>query len=88
MYVIAEVAESDIQRVKVGQRARITGYSLPHPIEGAVERLGLKVSRNSLVADNPVNLTDARIVEVKILLDDGSSVQNLIDAQVEVLINP
>jgi HlyD family secretion protein len=88
MYVIAEVAESDIQRVKIGQRARITGYSLPKPIEGAVERLGLKVSRNSMVPDNPVNLTDARIVEVKILLDDGSAVQNLIDSQVEVLIKP
>jgi len=88
MYVIAEVAESDIQRVKVGQRAKITGYSLPKPIEGQVERLGLKVSRNSLVQDNPVNLTDARIVEVKIRLDDGSLVRNLIDAQVDVLIQP
>jgi HlyD family secretion protein len=88
MYVIAEVAESDIQRVKVGQRAKITGYSLPQPVEGAVEQLGLKVTRNSLVVDNPVNLTDARVVEVKIRLDDASKVQNLIDAQVEVLINP
>jgi HlyD family secretion protein len=88
MYVIAEVADSDIQRVKIGQRAKITGYSLPGPLEGQVERLGLKVSRNSLVPDNPVNLTDARIVEVKILLDDGSSVRNLIDGQVEVLITP
>jgi HlyD family secretion protein len=88
MYVIAEIAESDIQRVKIGQRARITGYSLPQPVEGVVEQLGLKVSRNSLVVDNPVNLTDARIVEVRIRLDDSSKVQNLIDAQVEVLINP
>lgn len=88
MCVIAEVAESDSQRVKVGQRAKITGYSLPHPIEGTVERLGLKVSRNSLVRDNPVNLTDARIVEIKIRLDDSGKVRNLIDAQVEVLINP
>ena len=52
-----------------------------------VERLGLKVSRNSLVTDNPVNVTDARVVEVRIRLDDGSKVQNLIDAQVEVVIN-
>jgi HlyD family secretion protein len=88
MCVIAEVAESDSPRVKIGQRARITGYSLSHPIEGAVERLGLKVSRNSLVLDNPVNLTDARVVEVKIRLDDSNKVRNLIDAQVEVLINP
>ena len=88
MYVIAEVAESDIQRVKVGQRARITGESLPGPLFGTVEQLGLKVSRNSLTQKDPVSLTDAHIVEVKIRLDDGRSVTSLIDAQVEVLITP
>jgi HlyD family secretion protein len=88
MYVIAEVAESDIQRVKVGQRARITGESLAGPLLGTVEQLGLKVSRNSLTLKDPVNLTDARIVEVKIRLDDGHRVTSLIDAQVDVLINP
>ena len=87
MSVVAEVAESDIQRVKLGQRAKITGYVLPHPIEGAVERLGLKVSRNSLAVDDAVNITDARVVEVRIRLDDSADVRNLIDAQVEVLIN-
>jgi HlyD family secretion protein len=88
MYVFAEVAESDIHRVKVGQRAKITGYSLPNPMEGAVERMGMRVSRNSLAIDNPVNITDARVMEVRILLDDGSAVRNLIDAQVDVVINP
>jgi hypothetical protein len=46
------------------------------------------VSRNSLAVDNPVNITDARIMEVRIRLDDGSKVQNLIDSQVDVLITP
>jgi HlyD family secretion protein len=88
MYVIAEVAESDIQRVKVGQRAQISGDSLPGPLAGTVEQLGLKVSRNSLTLKDPVSLTDARIVEVKIRLDDGRSVTSLIDAQVQVVIAP
>ena len=86
MYVIAEVAENDIPRVKVGQNARITGESLPAPLEGKVVTLGFKVSRNSMTQHDPVGLTDARIVEVKILLDNGSSVRNLIDAVVEVRI--
>jgi HlyD family secretion protein len=88
MYVIAEVAESDIRRVRVGHRARITGDTLPHELQGKVEQLGLRVSRNSLVVRDPVGLTDARVIEVKILLDDGSSVKSLIDAQVDVLITP
>lgn len=88
MYVIAEVAEGDIQRVRIGQRARITGDSLPRQLQGTVEQLGLRVSRNSLTLRDPVSLTDARIIEVKILVDDGSSVTSLIDAQVDVLIAP
>jgi len=87
MSVFAEVAESDIQRVKVGQRAKITGYVLPRPLEGTVDRMGLKVSRNSLAVDDAINITDARVVEVRIKLDDGTDVRNLIDAQVEVLID-
>jgi HlyD family secretion protein len=88
MFVIAEVAESDISRVRVGQRARITGDSLPKQLGGRVEQVGLKVSRNSLMPGDPVSLTDARVVEVKLLLDDSASVKGLIGAQVEVLIDP
>jgi HlyD family secretion protein len=88
MYVIAEVAESDIQRVKLGQRVKISGDSLGQPIEGKVERMGLRVSRTSLAVHDPVSLSDARVIEVRILLDDASSVKNLIDAQVEVIIGP
>jgi HlyD family secretion protein len=88
MYVIAEVAEGDVPRVKPGQRATITGSGLSHGLEGSVEQLGFKVAKNSMAAHDPLNLTDARIVEVKVLLDDGSSVKNLIGAQVEVLIRP
>ena len=86
MYVLAEVAESDVRRVKVGQRARITGDSLPRPLDGVVERLGSRVSRNSIAVDNPVNITDARVVEVWVRIDDPSTVRNLTDAQVTVVI--
>jgi hypothetical protein len=35
---------------------------------------------------DPVSITDARVVEVKILLDDPTTVRSLIDGVVEVLI--
>lgn len=86
MYVVAEVAESDIGRVKIGQRAKITGDSLSQTLNGVVERLGLRVSGNSMTQHDPVSITDARVVEVKILLDDATAVRDLIDGVVEVLI--
>jgi len=72
--------------VKIGQRVKISGDSLSQALEGVVDRLGLRVSRNSMTQHDPVSITDARVVEVKILLDDPTTVRNLIDGVVEVLI--
>jgi len=88
MYVIAEVPETDISRVKVGQVATISGDSFAEKLEGKVVQLGFQISGNSMVLRDPVNLTDARIVEVKILLDNAAAVKNLIGGQVDVRILP
>ncbi len=88
MYVVAEVAENDIPRVRIGQETSISGDGIPEKLKGKVVQMGLKVSRNSMVLRDPISLTDARIVEVKILLDDADSVKNLINAQVDVRILP
>lgn len=88
MYVVAEVADTDISRVKVGQTADISGDTLSEKLQGKVVELGRRVSRNSMVLRDPVSLTDARIVEVKILLDDPATVKNLIGGQVDVRILP
>jgi HlyD family secretion protein len=87
MYVIAEVAENDINRVKVGQRATITGDSFSGKLEGTVEQGSAMVAPNSVSYDNPRNLTTTRVIEVKILLDESKVADRLIHAQVVVHIN-
>lgn len=87
MYVLAEVAESDMARVRAGQRARITGNGLPAPLTGTVESVGLRVSQNSVMQISPAQFTDARIVEAKVRLDDGQAVSNLIHFRVSVVID-
>ncbi len=87
MYVVAEVAQSDIDRVALGQRARITGAGIAGALEGAVTRIGRDVARNSSTFDNPRTLTTTRIVEVRIALDDSTAAERLIHAQVEVRLN-
>jgi HlyD family secretion protein len=88
MYVVAEVAESDIRRVKPGQRATISSPALGGAIQGTVERLELKVLQNQLEPVDPATFSDARVVPVWIKVDDGGAVANLIHLRVDVVIQP
>ena len=87
MYVIAEVYETDIAKVVPGQTATITLAALPEPITGRVEKSELRVGRLDVLGTDPVAKTDARVVEVKIVLDDPGRVARFTDMQVEVQIN-
>ena len=88
MYVIAEVPEADIARVKVGQRATMTGDALPGKVQGVVHKLEMKVAKNREFAVEPGAFADARVLEVKILVDNPKAVADLIDAQVTAVIMP
>ncbi|MBD2773888.1 ABC exporter membrane fusion protein [Iningainema tapete] len=73
MYVVAEVYESDVSKVRLGQQVRIFSDSLPSELQGKVDRLGLQVQRQSVVNSDPSTNIDARVVEVHIRLDQPSS---------------
>lgn len=88
MYAVAEVYETDISRVKVGQAAEITSDALPNKLTGRVERLGLRATKNTVLNPNPASFSDARVVEVKVLLDEPQQVAGLINARVTVNIKP
>jgi HlyD family secretion protein len=88
MYAIAEVYETDIGRVAVGQRARVESPALPRELTGRVERIGKKVGKLDLLNTDPVARTDARVVEVRIKLDESDAVQGLSNLQVDVTIEP
>lgn len=86
MYVVAEVYESDIGKIKLGQKAIITDPSLPRKVEGKVERISSQINKNDILDSDPAADTDSRVVEVKIRLNqkDSSLVANLINLQVDV----
>jgi HlyD family secretion protein len=88
MYAIGEVYETDISRVKVGQKAVVRSPALGRELGGTVERLGLKVGKLGALGTDLAARTDARIVEVEIRLDDPAAVAGLTDLEVEVLIRP
>jgi HlyD family secretion protein len=88
MYAVAEITESDIARVRVGQRATITGDALPAPVHGVVERISPKVLQNQTMPASPARFSDARVVEVWIKVDDSRAVSDLIHLRVDVVIQP
>lgn len=45
------------------------------PATGVVERVGLKVKRQSVINNDPATDTDARVIEVRVALDAASSVR-------------
>ena len=88
MYAIAEVYETDVRRIEVGQRAQVSSPALEAPIEGVVERVGMKIGKLDALSTDPAARTDARVVEVEIRLDDSVPVKGLTNLQVEVAIAP
>ena len=89
MYVTSEVYETDVSRVKLGQRAKITTDGLIGELRGTVAEIGLQIGKKDVLGTDPVADADARVVEVKIRLDRSSSkkVANLTNLQVNVVID-
>lgn len=84
MYVVAEVYETDIGKVKVGQTAKIDSEAFEGEITGKVESIGLRIAKNDVLGTDPAAKTDVRIIEVKIKLDDSKRVAGLTNLQVRV----
>jgi HlyD family secretion protein len=88
MFAVAEVYETDVQHVRVGQRATISSPALPHATSGTVDRVGLKIGKKDVLSVDPAAKTDARVVEVRIALDDAKEVDGFTNLEVDVAITP
>lgn len=88
MIVVAEVYQTDISQIRVGQSAIITSQAFPGELKGTVTQVGTQVSRQTIVSGQPGESLDRRVIEVKIRLIPQSSPQvaNLTNLQVEVAI--
>lgn len=86
MYVVAEVYETDIAKVQVGQTASITSAAFSGTLQGKVEQVGLRIGKNDVLDTDPAANTDVRVVEVRIRLENSRQVANLTNLQVNVAI--
>ncbi len=90
MLVVAEVYQTDIQKVRLGQNATITSTSFEKTLTGTVSEIGRQVIRQSVFSNQPGENFDRRVVEVKIKLSpaDSELVAGLTNLQVYVLLEP
>jgi len=87
MRAVAEVYETDISRVRLGQSATVSSRALPGRMTGKVVRVGSMVFKNDVLNVDPAARADARVVEVWIELDDPTPAAQLTNLTVDVLIN-
>lgn len=89
MYVVAEIYETDIGKVHLGQSAKITSDAFAGEIRGTVADIGLQVGKQNIFTNNPGADTDNKVIDVKIRIDnpaDNQRISGLTDLQVQVVI--
>ena len=81
MEALIEVYESDIVRVKVGQKVSLISENggFNGTLFGKVKRISPQVRQRKVLSTDPTGDADARVVEVRVVLDPSSSnaVRNL-----------
>ena len=88
MVAVAEVYDSDVGKLRVGQRVTVRAPSIYETLQGKITEIGHIVQRRNVINTDPTANIDARIVEVRVQLDPESSqkVMNLTNLQVDVSI--
>lgn len=90
MYAIAEVYETDIRHLQVGQKATLVSEygGFTGELEGSVEHIGLQIDKPGTANDDPTAAADVRVIEVKIRLvpKDSEKVKHLNKLQVRASI--
>jgi HlyD family secretion protein len=88
MHAVAEVFEGDVHLLSLGQFAEVRFDTTGTALTGHVTEIGNLVARKIVLTNDPVSDTDARVVEVRIQLDEEymDQVARFSNARVEVSI--
>lgn len=89
MYAVAEVYETDVGLVKMEQPATVNSRNgaFAETLTGKVAEIGWQIFKNDVLDDDPAADADARVVEVKIRLNESKPVERLTNLQVDVRID-
>ena len=85
MMVVAEVYQTDIEKIKLAQKASIRGQAFSGEVQGEVAQIGLQINRQNVFSNQPGENLDKRVIDVKIRLnpDDSKKVNGFTNLQVQ-----
>lgn len=88
MMAVAEVYQTDIGKVKLGQQAVISSQAFAGELRGSVAQIGRQVIRQNVFSNQPGENLDRRVIEVKIRLssEDSKRVAGFTNLQVQTAI--
>ncbi|MBX9724421.1 MAG: efflux RND transporter periplasmic adaptor subunit [Candidatus Obscuribacterales bacterium] len=89
MFAVAEIYQSDINKIHLGQSVSVTADALPGCyLTGTIKRIGQEVRRQNVINSDPSSNIDERVIEVRVQLDGKSSaqVQHLSNSQITAVI--
>ncbi len=89
MYGVMEIYQNDINKIRVGQKVKITSNSIPGNLQATIERVGIQVKRQNTINTDPSSNIDDRVVEVHAILDPESShmAAKFTNLQIQAVIN-
>ncbi len=89
MQVVAEVYETDIGLIELGQKATIRSRNgaFSETITGSVTDIALQIFKNDVLDDDPAANADARVVEVDVTVDQPDVIRGLTNLQVDVVVD-
>ena len=91
MVVVAEVYESDISKVRLGQQAIIRSETgaFEGEVKGVVSQIGLQIGKQDVLDTDPAADVDSRVVEVKIRVEpeDSDRISHLTNSKAIIKIN-
>lgn len=73
MTVEAEIYQTLIGRVSIGDPVLVFADALDRDLRGNITAIGIQIGRQSITSNDPAANTDARVVDVIVALDDDSS---------------
>jgi HlyD family secretion protein len=87
MRAVAEIYETDIGQIRIGQKATAASRALSDPLTGRIVRIGNMIFKNDVLNVDPAARADARVIEVWIDLDDAAAVERLTNLTVDIVID-
>jgi HlyD family secretion protein len=88
MYAVAEVYETDVGKLRVGQLATVVSEhgGFADTVHGKIEYIGLQIKKQDVLASDPAADKDARVVEVKVRIhpQDTPKIAGLTNLQVRI----